>query len=151
MAKRENIPARFSSGAPLAGVSGYEISALPGLPELWQQTQGDERVCVAILDGPVDLRHASLRHLAATTLETVVSTVVDNGTACRHGTLIASVIFGRHDGPVRGLAPNCRGLIVPIFASSAGGLLRPCSQLDLARAIAEAVRQGAHVINISGG
>jgi hypothetical protein len=39
---------------------------------------------------------------------------------------------------------------VPIFASR-GDVLRPCSQLDLARAISEAVRHGAHVINISGG
>lgn len=134
-----------------SGASGHEISAIPGLAKLWQQTQGDDRIRVAVLDGPVDLRHSSLRHLRATTVETVVPSVVEDGIASRHGTYIASVIFGGEGGPVRGLAPHCRGLFVPIFASRGGDALRPCSQLDLARAIAEAVRHGAHVINISGG
>lgn len=131
--------------------SGHEIRAIPGLTKLWQQTQGDNRICVAVLDGPVDLRHSSFRHLSATTVETVVPSVVDDGIASRHGTYIASLIFGGEDGPVRGLAPHCRGLFVPIFESRGSDALRPCSQLDLARAIAEAVRHGAQVINISGG
>ena len=31
-----------------------------------------------------------------------------------HATHIASIIFGQHDGPVKGLAPQCRGLSVPV-------------------------------------
>ncbi len=151
MVKQAPACAVPSSGAPRSGALAYDLGALPGLAALWQETQGDQRVCVAVLDGPVDVRHLSFRHLDLPFLETLVSPIADDGIAARHGTHIASVIFGQHDGPVRGLAPHCLGLLVPIFESGSRETLRPCSQLDLARAIAEAVRHGAHVINISGG
>ena len=63
-----------------------------------------------------------------------------------HGTHVASVVFGRHDGPVKGVAPGCRGLLVPVL-----GERRRTRQLELARAIERAVDAGVHVINISGG
>ena len=52
-------------------------------------------------------------------------------------------------GPVRGIAPDCRGLIAPIFSDRGSELA--CSQLDLARAILLAVDNGANIINVSGG
>ncbi len=61
------------------------------------------------------------------------------------------MIFGHHDGPLPGLAPLCRGVLVPIFQSVGEQSIQLCSQLDLARAISQAVQQGAHVVNISGG
>ncbi|HAJ62611.1 MAG TPA: peptidase S8, partial [Cyanobacteria bacterium UBA8543] len=64
---------------------------------------------------------------------------------------IASIIFGQHEGQIQGIAPNCRGLIVPIFADTEADALAPCSQIDLARAILQAANQGANIINISGG
>ena len=124
---------------------------IPGLPELWAETMGDERICIAVLDGPVDQSHPSLAAANLTRLDTLVPGVADQGPASHHGTHIASVIFGQHGGPVRGIAPGCRGLIVPVFADGPGGSLAPCSQIDLARAITQSVEQGAHVINISGG
>jgi cyanobactin maturation PatA/PatG family protease len=65
-----------------------------------------------------------------------------------HGTHITSLIFGQPGGPVRGIAPRCRGLILPVFRDYQEGRL---SQLDLARGIEQAVQEGAHIINISGG
>jgi cyanobactin maturation PatA/PatG family protease len=76
---------------------------------------------------------------------------VDDGPACRHGTHVASVIFGRHGGPVHGIAPGCHGVLIPIFESAGEDSFHTCSQLDLARALTEAVLAGAHIINISGG
>jgi hypothetical protein len=64
---------------------------------------------------------------------------------------VASIIFGQHGSPVRGIAPRCRGIIVPVFDETERGDLVPCSQLDLARAIAQAVEAGATIVNISGG
>jgi cyanobactin maturation PatA/PatG family protease len=65
-----------------------------------------------------------------------------------HGTHVASIIFGQHNSSeLRGIAPQCRGLIVPIF----GDNNRKLSQLDLARAIEQAVNAGAHIINVSAG
>ncbi|HTU16932.1 MAG TPA: S8 family serine peptidase, partial [Gemmataceae bacterium] len=83
--------------------------------------------------------------------ETLVPGIADLGLASRHGTHVASVIFGRHDGLVPGVAPRCRGILLPIFRSLGEQSFQPCSQLDLARAITQAVQQGAHVVNISGG
>jgi cyanobactin maturation PatA/PatG family protease len=64
-----------------------------------------------------------------------------------HGTHVASIIFGQPESEVPGIVPQCRGLLVPIFADDR------CSatQLDMARAIEQAANAGAHVINISGG
>jgi len=64
-----------------------------------------------------------------------------------HGTHVTSIIFGQPGSPVRGIAPKCRGLIVPIFADERLKL----SQLDLSRAIEQAINAGANIINISGG
>ena len=69
------------------------------------------------------------------------------GDMSTHGTHVTSIIFGQHGTSVPGIAPRCRGLIIPVFSD--GG--RKLSQLDLARAIEQAVSAGAHIINISGG
>jgi len=124
---------------------------IPGIKELWLETLGDSDICIAILDGPADLAHPTLLGANLRQLETLTRGEVDRGPACRHGTHIASVIFGRHDGPVAGVAPWCRGLIVPIFESGDGQRLEACSPIDLARALGQAVQHGARVINVSGG
>ncbi|MBL8292130.1 MAG: PatA/PatG family cyanobactin maturation protease [Bryobacterales bacterium] len=74
--------------------------------------------------------------------------------ACLHGTHVASLIFAQHgEGPVRGVAPHCRGIVIPVFSDEPNrdGAVVPCSQIDLARAIEAAVGYGARVINISAG
>lgn len=122
-----------------------------GLADLWTETRGDPRVCIAILDGPVDLSHPAFRHAKIKKLETLAGGISEQGPAMRHGTHVASVVFGCHDGPLRGVAPKCSGLIVPIFRDVVGRSPVPCSQIDLARAINQAVVAGANIINISGG
>ncbi|HEY9660581.1 MAG TPA: S8 family serine peptidase, partial [Allocoleopsis sp.] len=128
-----------------------DITALPGLKPLWAETLGDSRICIAVLDGPVDQSHPCFKGVQLTQIQTLMSGVANQGSASQHGTHVASIIFGQHGSPVSGIAPGCRGLIVPIFRDGEGGSLAPCSQIDLARAITQAVEQGAHVINISGG
>lgn len=121
------------------------------LNALWHETLGDPNICIAVLDGPVDPSHPCFKGSNLTEIQTLVSGRSGTGYALQHGTHVASVIFGQHDSPVRGIAPQCRGLIVPVFAEGVKGSLAPCSQLDLARAITQAVEQGANIINISGG
>ncbi|GAB4303078.1 MAG: S8 family serine peptidase [Oscillatoriaceae cyanobacterium] len=125
-----------------------DISALPGLDKLWSETKGDSQICVAILDGPVDQSHPCFDGANLTRLQTTISETASTGLMSSHGTHITSVIFGQHHSSVLGIAPGCRGLIVPVFSDNRRGSL---SQLDLARAINQAVEAGAHVINISGG
>jgi len=127
------------------------VSALPELDELWRLSHGDPRICVAVLDGPVNVNHPCFSGADITPLSTLVNEEVDQHAAARHGTHVASLIFGQHGGPIRGIAPRCRGLSVPVFRDGIRGSIAPCSQLDLARAMLQAVEQGAHVINISGG
>ncbi|NEQ35270.1 MAG: PatA/PatG family cyanobactin maturation protease [Okeania sp. SIO3I5] len=112
---------------------------------------GDSGVCIAILDGPVDLSHPCFDGANITQLTTLVSGAANGSPASQHGTHVASIIFGQQGSSVQGIAPYCRGLILPIFSSGKGDNLAPCSQIDLARAITQAVEAGANVINISGG
>ncbi|CAG1008645.1 MAG: PatA/PatG family cyanobactin maturation protease [Rhizobiaceae bacterium] len=104
---------------------------------------GDPAVTVAVLDGSVDTAHPCF---AGARLE-LVATPADGGGATAHGTHVASLLFGQPGSGMEGLAPGCRGLIVPVF----GGEQPACSQLDLARAILLAVDRGADIINISSG
>jgi cyanobactin maturation PatA/PatG family protease len=126
------------------------MATLLQLKSLWNESLGTPSICVAVLDGPVDQSHPCFNGANLTTLPTLVSGTANRGSASQHGTHVASVIFGQHGSPIQGIAPNCRGLIVPVFADGRDGLA-PCSQIDLARAITQAVEQGANVINISGG
>jgi cyanobactin maturation PatA/PatG family protease len=128
-----------------------DSSALPGLKSLWMKSLGEPGICVAVLDGPIDQSHPCFDGANTTWIQTLVPGAADRGSASQHGTHVASIIFGQHDSPVRGIAPNCRGLIVPVFTDESEGELAPCSQIDLARAIIQAVEHGANVINISGG
>lgn len=106
---------------------------------------GDPAVTVAVLDGPVDTSHPCF---AGARLEFPLGqpSFSDASAAARHGTHIASMIFGRGGG-VFGLAPDARGIVVPVFTSDAAA----CSQIDLARGIGVALDHGAQIINISGG
>lgn len=109
---------------------------------------GDPRVCVALLDGPVDLSHPCFAGADLTRLTTLVQEPAGPGPMSLHGTHVASLLFGMPGTPLTGLAPHCRGLILPVFRDGGDGRV---PQMDLARAIERAVEEGAHVINISGG
>jgi cyanobactin maturation PatA/PatG family protease len=119
------------------------------IQKLWNLTQGDSQICVAILDGLVDQSHDCLNAANLTRLPTLIQgEATANGSMSGHGTHVASIIFGQHNSSeLRGIAPQCRGLIVPIF----GDNNRKLSQLDLSRAIEQAVNAGAHIINVSAG
>ena len=119
------------------------------IQELWNLTQGDSQICVAVLDGLVDQSHDCFNAANLTRLPTLIQgEATANGSMSGHGTHVASIIFGQHNSSeLRGIAPQCRGLIVPIF----GDNNKKLSQLDLSRAIEQAVNAGAHIINVSAG
>lgn len=124
------------------------FSLLPGLQSLQEESLGDPEICVAVLDGPVDLAHLCFQGADLRRVATLVDDPAGTGPMSIHGTHVTSVIFGQPGGPVTGIAPHCRGLVLPVFRDEQKS---PLSQLDLARAIEQAVQEGAHVINISGG
>ncbi|MEU1268627.1 S8 family serine peptidase [Streptomyces sp. NPDC005799] len=104
-------------------------------------------VCIAVLDGPVDVSHPCFAGADLRVIDTLVPSAPGPGPMSLHGTHVASMIFGRPGSPVSGVAPRSRGLILPVFRDAGG----PLSQVELARAIEIAVREGTDVINISGG
>jgi cyanobactin maturation PatA/PatG family protease len=128
-----------------------DVAAIPGLNDLWAETLGDERVCIAVLDGAVELTQRCLTGAKLTQIETLASGARTSGATALHGTHVASVIFGQHAGPVKGIAPGCRGLVAPIFTDVVGQTPVPCSQIDLARVLLQVFQAGANIINISGG
>ncbi len=121
---------------------------VPGLWALQARVLGDSRIRIAVLDGPVDVNHPCFRGAHISAIDTLVSNQVGSGRMSRHGTHVASLIFGQPGSPVPGAAPRCQGLLLPIFHDYEEGRL---PQLDLARAIERAVISGAHIVNISGG
>jgi subtilisin family serine protease len=146
------VTEQYGRANPLSLASPADsIALLEGLELLWAQTKGAPEICVAVLDGPVDLLHSCFDGARLAQPAALVPGGSTSGNAAYHGTHVASIIFGQPGGPVRGIAPGCSGLILPVFAGEANGELGPCSQLDLARAILQAVQLGAQVINISGG
>ena len=101
-----------------------------------------------MLDGRVDLDHPCFEGADLTQLPTMVPAGSDpRGRMAAHGTHVASLLFGQPNTPIEGIAPACRGLSVPVFSDDDVVL----SQLDLARALNQAVEAGANVINVSGG
>jgi hypothetical protein len=121
------------------------------LKKLWGETYGDKRIRLAILDGTVDCSHPSLVGASLIQRDSLSCVTTNEGAASQHGTHLVSVIFGQHNSPILGIAPQCQGLLIPIFSDRKDGSFIPCSQTDLALAIHKAVDQGVHLINISAG
>jgi cyanobactin maturation PatA/PatG family protease len=128
--------------------SGGIAPALGGLRALQEESLGDPDVCVAVIDGPVDLSHPCFAGANLRRITTLVQDPAGRGPMSVHGTHVTSMIFGQPGSSVSGVAPKCRGLILPVFRDIQEGHL---PQLDLARAIEQAVQEGAHIINVSGG
>lgn len=124
---------------------------MPGLRELQAACSSPGRVTIAVIDGPADLAHPVL--CGADMIEIrggmVPSGYVDDSR--QHGTHVASVLFGQPGSAVTGVAPHCRGLLIPVFRDGEDGGVRPCSELEMSRAILAALRHGANIINISAG
>lgn len=138
---------------PAANSLGGIASAVghPELADLWSLTLGDQGIRVALLDGPVDRTHPCFQGANLREELTLVAGRKQGGAASRHGTHVASLIFGQPGTAVSGVAPGCSGILLPVFADGPKDSLVVCSQIDLARAILQALELGAHVINISGG
>lgn len=148
--KDNKIETSFVPSAATVEGTVNQLSAIPGLVDLWQQTMGDAAINVAVLDGTVAMDHPCFKGADLKSLETIASGNA-NGVPSHHGTHVTSILFAQEGSEIEGVAPNCRGTIVPIFAELPGGKVVSSSQLDIARAINQAIMAGAHIINISGG
>jgi cyanobactin maturation PatA/PatG family protease len=124
-------------------------STLPGLASLQSETLGSPDICVAVLDGPVDLSHPAFSGANVTAIEMPVSH--DDAADRAHGTHVASVVFGQPGSAAPGVAPRTRGIIVPVHAFRADKTLPAGNPPDLARGIREALDHGANIVLLHGG
>lgn len=120
---------------------------LPGIDKLWEHTKGDRDIRIAILDGPVNLNHETLKDADITSLDPPENKKIRSA----HGTFVSSLIFGQHSGAIKGVAPNCSGMVKSIYYEEQNGQLRSSSQTDIETGIRKALEHGADIINISGG
>lgn len=126
------------------------VTDIPGLlPVREDASAGDPEIRIAIIDGPVDFTHPSLR--TARLLPDAAMPTDRAAVRSEHGTHVASVIMGSPDGSVLGIAPNCTATVYPIYRENDVGGLEPTSQAAVALAINRALDNGADIINISSG
>jgi cyanobactin maturation PatA/PatG family protease len=110
---------------------------------------GSSSITIGVVDGLPDLSHPALRNASVEILKAMVPP--DSSEPDAHGTSVCSLIFGRGES-IRGLAPGCSGLILPLFfRKRTEGQLQPVSQLDLARAISFGLEHDVSIIDISAG
>jgi cyanobactin maturation PatA/PatG family protease len=110
---------------------------------------GSPKIKIGIVDGRPDLSHPAF----TTALIEIVETMVppDGRGADPHATGVCSIIFGNSDA-IRGLAPGCSGIVLPIFFSrQSESRMTPASQIDLAHAITWALERNVSIINLSAG
>jgi cyanobactin maturation PatA/PatG family protease len=130
----------------------FDVNTIPGISNLWNRTSGEKGICIAIIDGDIDRTHSCFNDANIRSIDLFNSSSRQSADtfALEHGTSVASIIFGSHNSVIKGIAPGCNGIIVPVFIKKDNGQTA-CSQLDLARAIQVADANGANIINISGG
>lgn len=128
--------------------SRRNLALIRGLETLRDESEGDSGVCIAVLDGPVDQGHECFAGANLSLIRPLSLGASSGGEMTAHGTHVASILFGQTGSPVEGISPRCRGLLLPIYEDRGSHRL---SQIDLARAIEQAVGAGANIINISGG
>lgn len=124
-------------------------STLPGLTELHSETLGSPDICVAVLDGPVDLSHPAFSGANVGAIEMPVSH--DEAADRTHGTHVASVVFGQPDTSSPGVAPKSRGIIVPVHAFRGDQSAPAGHPPDLAKGIRAALDNGANIVLLHGG
>lgn len=122
------------------------IEALPGVRELWRHTLGCPGVVLGVVEGPPDLTHPCFEGADLTVIEPswLADTAV-HPVAVEHGTFTTGMLFGQHHTSVPGLAPRCRGIIVPALRDQHSVL----DALNAARAIDALAQAGADIIHFT--
>jgi hypothetical protein len=120
------------------------LASIPGVSELWRRTLGSPEVSIAVIDaGPFDLSHPCFEGADLTVAKPYwLSREGAAEHAAEHATVSASVLFGRRDGPVPGMAPGCRGVLVPAYSDISVAR----DPVALSRALDTCIDAGADVV-----
>lgn len=116
------------------------------LQALAETGSGDDAISIGIVDGLPDLNCGAFRDAKISIEKAMLPD--SSGEPDIHGTEVCSLIFGDDCG----IAPGCRGLILPIFfADQRRSQPGRASQIDIARALYIAAGRGVAIVNVSAG
>lgn len=123
------------------------------LTTLMERTEGNPKVKIGLIDGPVVTQHpemADVRHYNISGSNSASCTQM-NSAACMHGTFVAGILSAKRHSPAPAICPNCTLLIRPIFAETISGReqMPSATPNELTAAIIECIDAGAQVINLS--
>jgi subtilisin family serine protease len=136
-----------------AGVAPFDLVRLHGL---MAATEGNPKIAIGLIDGPVAVEHSSLvtDRIRSVAGDDGAGCPTPAGAACGHGTFVAGILHAKRDSSTPGICPGCTLLLRPIFGDTGaveGEDLPSASGEQLAAAILEVIAAGARVINLSVG
>ena len=118
-----------------------------------QQSSGNAKVTIGLIDGPVMLTHPDLAHqnLREISGGMTASCTDANKMACLHGTFVAGILSANRGSAAPAICPDCTLLIRPIFFSKTSGQeqIPSATPQELATAIIECIAAGATIVNLS--
>jgi subtilisin family serine protease len=129
----------------------HDLTDFVSLGPLMRRSTGRADVVVALVDGPVEVGVAELQasSIRSITGGPASECAVASSAACEHGTFVASILVGRRGSVAPAICPDCPLLVRPIFVEASPRRGVSATAEDLTEAIAECVRAGARVINVS--
>jgi subtilisin family serine protease len=121
-----------------------------------KRTSGRPEVSVALIDGPIVIRHPDLARENVHEIpgEFRGACAKAGSAACIHGTFVAGILSARRGSSAPAICPECTLLVRPIFAENGltdNGSLPRASPEQLGAAIVDAIEAGAQLINLSAG
>jgi subtilisin family serine protease len=118
-----------------------------------QQSSGNAKVAIGLIDGPVMLTHPDLARekLREISVSNGASCTETNTMACSHGTFVAGILSARRGSAAPAICPDCTLLIRPIFFSKTSGQeqMPSATPQELSAAITECITAGARIVNLS--
>ncbi|NQZ12455.1 MAG: S8 family serine peptidase, partial [Algicola sp.] len=125
------------------------------LDSLYQQSEGNPDIVVAIIDGAVDGSHDDLKSASLTVLNNNGATLgascsAKDSPSCQHGTFVAGILAADRESEAPGICPQCSFVSRPIFCEANNLSQCPAvTQTELATAVRDAIDAGANIINMS--
>ena len=123
------------------------------LTAVMELTSGRPEITVGLLDGPVSVNHPDLagEHIREIPGSLSGACTQTKSIACMHGTFVAGILCAKRGVVAPAICPNCTLLVRPIFAEAQLGAVQmpSASPAELAAAIIDSIRAGAHVLNLS--
>jgi hypothetical protein len=118
-----------------------------GLSELMQESSGSSSVCIAVIDGPVDLQHPAFVNIDVHRSSSAHTCGRPQSKGCQHGTAVLGVLAAARGSGAPALCPGCSFMIQPVFGEAERS--GPIAIETLASAVRSAVLAGADVVNLS--